>query len=264
MAGKIVKSERINVLTETENKSFVHAIVNAVTKGYADNTIIEDIMDLVRRKEISKGVLQSSSDALRSYGDSFSTSLNFLADSIDQLEVIDEPMIRMKEKTQVIEDEISEEDENIPADDENVEENPDGNVVKKEMENIEDKEQKIEDGATDNEEVVQNKKSSIEKFASLHVSEDWDRYKYDNKANVMSGLLVLSFNENMNNFKKDNKMNLPQNDVDVILNKVYSYCKNEFKKLKADLNPSIFKSNIRFIDLEKGKAEVDYEIKGAF
>jgi hypothetical protein len=249
-------SERTNVLTETENKSFIHAIVNAVTKGYADNTILEDIMDLVRRKEISKGVLLSSPDAIRNYGDSFSESLHFLADSIEQLEVIDEPSVKMKEKPIV-----EEEDEPAKKDDES-------NIVEKEMEKIEDKEEKDEEhekNETEEDEQAEHaKKSSIEKFSRLKISEDWDKYKYDQVTNTMKGTIILNFNENMGVYKTANKINMIDDDVNCIINKIYAYCKNEYKKLKTDLDISMFKSNIRFSDLGLGQGEIDYEIKGAF
>ena len=59
------EAERTNVLVENNNKNFIHAIINAVAKGYSDETVIEDVLELVKANEISKGVLLSSPD---SYG----------------------------------------------------------------------------------------------------------------------------------------------------------------------------------------------------
>ena len=56
MTNKV--AERTNVLTESENKSFVHAIVNAVSKGYADKTVLEDILDLSEGRAIFPEFLQ--------------------------------------------------------------------------------------------------------------------------------------------------------------------------------------------------------------
>jgi len=225
------KAERTNVLTETENKSFIHAVINAVTKGYSDNTVLEDIMDLVRRKEVSKGVITSAPDALRSYGESLMNSLKFLADQIDQLEIIDEPTVKKRE----------------PAAD-------DINVVEQEMEK-----QDKGDGKSE-----EKKAASFDKFANLEVSEDWEKYSYNKKTNMMTGCLKFNFKQDMNSYKTGNRVVLPQNDIDNVLSKIYSYFNVEFKNLKAELSPDIFKTGIKFGSIEKGEATVDYEIKGAF
>jgi hypothetical protein len=233
-------AERINVLTESENKSFIHAVVNAVAKGYSDKTVLEDILDLVRRKEISKGVLKSAPDALRSYGESINNSLNFLSQEIDDLDVVDELTINRKPK---------------------IEEN----VVEQGMNN-ENVVQSDEKAEVEKEPVKESsKRASIEKFAELVISEDWDKYAYDQKQNSMIGILKLNFGENMSRFRaNDNRIVLEKNDIENVLSKVYGYYTTEFKNLKADLSPAIFKSDIRFTSLEKGEAEVSYEIKGAF
>jgi len=220
-------AERTNVLTESENKSFVHAVINAVTKGYADNTVLEDILDLVRRKEVSKGVLLAAPDALRTYGESLNNSLKFLADEIDQLEVNDELTVKKKEQ---------------PKSDE-------PNVVEQEMEKQEE--------ATE-------KKASFDRFAKLEVSEDWSKYNYDKKSNIMSGTLIVDFKQDMSIFKTANRVVLNQNEIDDILGKVFAYLTCEFKNLKAELTPEIFKNQVKFSSVEKGVAEIEYEIKGAF
>lgn len=216
-------SERSNVLTETENKSFIHAIINAVTKGYADNIVLEDVMDLVRRKEISKGVLLAAPDALRTYGKSLNDSLKFIADQIEQLEVIDEPTVTKKQPVNVVEEEINKQDA--------------GSVI--------------------------SKKTSIDKFSNLEVSEDWSKYSYDKKTNIMSGHLKIDFKQDLTCFKNGNKIIL--SEIDIVLNKIYDYLTNEFKHInKEALNCNIFKNDIKFVSVEKGIAETDYEIKGAF
>lgn len=221
-------AERTNVLTETENKSFVHAVLNAVTKGYSDNTVLEDIMDLVRRKEVSKGVIQSAPDALRSIGDSIQQSMTFLAEQIDEFEIIDEPTVKRKEKQE-----------------------DDTNVVEEEM--------------NKQEEENAEKTASLAKFSSLEVSEDWSQYSYDKKSNVMSGHLVVDFKQDMMPFFQDtNKIKLSSKELDTVLGKIYSYLEMEFKNLKATLTPEIFSTQMTFSSLEKGVAEVDYKIEGAF
>jgi hypothetical protein len=221
------KSERTNVLTETENKSFVHAVVNAVTKGYSDNTVLEDIIDLVRRKEVSKGVIQSTPGALRDVGRSINESLSFLANQIEELEIIDEPTVKRKIKD-------------------------DGqNVVEEEMEKQED-------------ETKVDKTASIEKFASLVVSEDWEKYNYDKSVNIITGHLFIDFKQDMSSYGVSNKIALNQNDLDYILSSVYGYFNSEFKNLKANLTPDIFTSDAVFTSIDKGLVEVDYEIKEAF
>ncbi|MDD5650294.1 MAG: hypothetical protein PHF86_07760 [Candidatus Nanoarchaeia archaeon] len=218
-------AERTNVITESENKSFVHAVINAVTKGYSDNTVLEDIMDLVRRKEVSKGVILAAPDALKSYGESLANSLSFLAEQIKDLEIVDEPIVKKKVK----------------------DEEP--NVVEQEMDKTEE--------ATE-------KKASLQHFANVEISEDWSKYFYDKKTNMMTGTLKIQFHQDMSSFKTANKIKIEQNDVDEILNKIYSYFGTEFKKLKATLTPEIFKTPVQFDSVEQGEAIVDYEIKGAF
>lgn len=222
-------AERSNVLTETENKSFMHAVINAVTKGYSDNTILEDIIELVRRKEVSKGILQTAPETLRMYAESINNSLNFLSDQIDQLDVIDEPTVKRKE--------INKDDHNI---------------IEEEMNKQQD------DQGVD-------KKASFNKFTNLIITEDWNRYSYNNLKNIMSGHLKICFNQDLTQYKNsNNKIILTKNDVEDTLSKIYAYFSSEFKNLKAELSPDIFKSDIKFDSLEKGEAFVDYEIKGAF
>jgi len=235
-------SERSNVLTESKNQSFVHAVINAVTKGYADKIILEDLMELVKKKEVSKGVILSSPSALKAYGDSIKKSLDFIAEHLSKLEVIDEPTVRMRK-----DDEDKQDDEN---------------VIEEEIEKIEEdtgdkKEEK-------DEKKKEEKKSSFIRFSNLDVSELWDKYLYDHKQNKMSGILSLKFNEDMTKYKTGNSISLNSEDITKITSKIYDYYKNEYKKLKANLDEKIFKSNIRFSSLEKGEAEVEYEIQGAF
>jgi len=226
MTGK--NAERTNVLTESKNKSFIHAVINAVTKGYADKTVLEDVLDLVRKKEVSKGVLLSSPEALREYAESFKNSLEFLATEIEQLEVVDEPIIQKKEQ----------------------EEPSEPNILEEEM--------KVEEA------VVEDKKASFDKFANLDVKEDWDVYHYDEEKNCMTGLLKLNFNTDMKKHLVANKIILDKQDTEDIVNKIFSYYATEFKNFKANLTRDIFKTNLRFVSVDKGLAEIEYEIKGAF
>jgi hypothetical protein len=218
-------AERTNVLTESKNKSFIHAVINAVTKGYADKTVLEDVLDLVRKKEVSKGVLLSSPEALREYAESFKNSLEFLATEIEQLEVVDEPIVQKKEQDEP-------------------------NVVEEEM--------KAEEAAGE------DKKASFDKFANLSVKEDWDAYHYDEEKNCMSGLLKLNFNTDMKKHLVANKIVLDKQDTEDVVNKIFSYYATEFKNFKANLTRDIFKTNLCFTSVDKGLAEVEYEIKGAF
>lgn len=243
-------AERTNVLTETENKSFIHAVINAVTKGYADNTVLEDVLDLIRRKEISKGVIQSAPEALKSYGESIKNSLDFLAEQIEQFEIIDEPTVKRREAPKKIEENVVEEE----MKNEDVPEAP-------EAENPEDEEASSQVPGTTG---TASKKSSIEKFASMKVAEDWDKYTYDEKTNSMVGILKLNFCQDMSKFQSDDKVILAKEDIDEVLNRIYGYYSTEYKNLKAGLSTEIFKSDIKFSNIQKGLAEVEYEIQGAF
>lgn len=82
-------ADRVNVLTEVitdnANSNFVHAVLNALMKGYSDKTIFFDIIELVRLDQISLGVLKTSPDVLRSYAKSFNESLNYIADKIEKI-----------------------------------------------------------------------------------------------------------------------------------------------------------------------------------
>jgi hypothetical protein len=241
--NKKVVAERTNVITETENKSFIHAVINAVTKGYSDNTVLEDILDLVRRKEVSKGVITAAPEALKAYGESLKNSLDFLAEQIEELEIIDEPTVKKREK---------------PKEEEHT------NVVEDEMKNQgQGQEEKTEPEETTE---ATEKTASLEKFANLKISEDWDKYCYDDKKNCMTGILKLNFGQDMSKFlfKSCQKVILAKTDVEDILSKVYCYYGSEYKNLKAELTPEIFKTAIKFSNLEKGQAEVEYEINGAF
>jgi hypothetical protein len=82
----------------------------------------------------------------------------------------------------------------------------------------------------------------------------------------MTGILKLNFGQDMSKFlfRSCQKVILAKTDIEDILSKIYGYYGTEYKNLKADLSPQIFKSEIKFSDLEKGLAEVQYEITGAF
>jgi hypothetical protein len=226
------KAERLNVITESENKNFVHAIINAVTKGYSDRIVFDDIVDLVRRKEISKGVLIASPSALRAYGESYKKSLDFLADKIESIEVTEEPAVKIKEKKQ------------------------EENVVEEEIEKIEE-----------NSEIKKDNKQASNisiRFAKLNILEDDNKYNYNENENKMSGIINLRFNQDMSQYLCGKEIKMVKEDIESILNRIFNYYKNEYKQLKANLNTEIFKTNIKFTSVEKGEAELEYEIDGAF
>jgi len=83
------RSNRINVLTESiqenANTNFLHAVLNAIIKGYSDQTIFFDIIELARLEQISDGVLKTAPAFLRSYSKEFSNTLNFLAEKIEKI-----------------------------------------------------------------------------------------------------------------------------------------------------------------------------------
>lgn len=83
------KADRTNVLTESiqenANTNFIHAVLNAIMKGYSDQTIFFDVIELVRLEQISEGVLKTTPSVLRSYAKNFAKTLNFLADKIEKI-----------------------------------------------------------------------------------------------------------------------------------------------------------------------------------
>ena len=83
------KSNRTNVLTESiqqnTNTSFIHAILNAIMKGYSDKTVFVDIVELVRLNQITDGVLNTTPAILRSYAKEFSKSLIYIADKLEKI-----------------------------------------------------------------------------------------------------------------------------------------------------------------------------------
>lgn len=98
--------------------------------------------------------------------------MNFLADQIKDLEIVDEPIVKKKVK----------------------DEQP--NVVEQEMDKVEE--------ATE-------KKASLQHFANVEISEDWSKYFYDKKTNVMTGTLKIQFHRDMSSFKTANKIKIAQN-----------------------------------------------------
>ena len=83
------ENNRSNVLIESispdKNVNFLHSIINALAKGYSEKTIFFDIIDLVRREQISDGVLKTVPEALRAYAKSFSKTLDYVADKLDKI-----------------------------------------------------------------------------------------------------------------------------------------------------------------------------------
>lgn len=77
--------EEKNILTEGNHKNFISSILNAVAKDYSDKVIIDDISKLASSNEVSKGILLSTPEALRSYASNFSNTLNFIASEVENL-----------------------------------------------------------------------------------------------------------------------------------------------------------------------------------
>ncbi len=125
-------ANRINVLTESieenANSNFIHAILNAIMKGYSNQTIFFDVIELVRLNQISKGVLETAPAVLRSYAKEFSKTLNFLA---DKLEKISEFRDNTKIKEPKEDKKEDEDNEDIKKDEiETIDEDTDVKVIK--------------------------------------------------------------------------------------------------------------------------------------
>lgn len=229
MEGKIKKSARNNVLAESEGKNFIHAILNAVNKGYSDQIIIDDILELANANEISKGNLISAPEALKEYAKSYFNSLNKIADELSQLEFAEEKPMSIKRK-KIIED----------TDDKK----------------MFDDELEVKDISAE-EELDFNKTASI--------SENWDNYNYDKTSNKLSGVIKISFNQDVSKYKdKENKIKLSHGTINRLRASIFKYLRNEYPKVIARFDSNIFKGNLVFKDLSAGKAEIAYEIENAY
>lgn len=282
-------AERTNVLIESNGggKNFVYAILNAVTKGYSDNVIVDDVIDLVRLNEISKGILATAPEALRSYGDSITNSLKVIADEIENIEIQDaqEQIVRRKriEEQKLEKENREDEEENVVKEElEDLEEDEEEN----ENEEVEDEEDQAEEKLKELEEQVKDKEerakriqesqmeeqqpvkelmhhSKIGSKSELTFSEDWNESGYNEKANKIAGTLLIDFHQDMSKYKRGNRINLGTSVMAHIKNQIFSYFKAEYPKLKAELNDTIFKSNMIFDEIKAGKAKVEYEIEKA-
>lgn len=260
------KSERMNVLTEGDSKNFIHAILNAVTKGYSDNTIIEDVIEMIRTNDISKGILITAPDALCSYGKSLSNSLNSIAQEIRNIEIQDAQELIVKRKK--LEEKRKENNEDEEA--ENGLDDNGRNVIEEEMDRLDGEVTKIEEKKR--EELEQDEDDDVEdlnyqsKIASkdITITEDWEKSGYNESEDKIAGNLNINFNQNMSIYKKGNQLNLDKLAIDYITNKVFSYFKNEYPRLKVKLSTNIFKENIVFDDVGDGKAHISYEINKPF
>jgi hypothetical protein len=213
------KAERLNVITESANKNFVHAIVNAVTKGYSDKIVFDDILDLVRQKEISKGILLASPDALRAYGESFKNSLVYLADNIENLEVNDELTVKLKEKA------------------------PEENVVQEELEKIEDvkKEASVkfaklevtEDSSKYTHDEQSNKISGV---LTLKFNEDMNKYARGNEVKLAKNDVDSIFNKIFSYYKTEYKNLKADLDVKIFKSNIRF---NSLEKGDAEVEYSI-------------------------
>ena len=280
------KAERLNVLTESNNKNFVHAILNAVTKGYSDNTIVEDVIELVKSNDISQGTLATAPEALRSYAESVMNSLSVIADEIDDIEVQDaqDRVVRRKRLEQNKEDdenenEEGEEEENEEGEEEENEDELNGddkNVIEEEMKRldgevsvIEEKkrrelEEVDEEDEDDEDEDLNYQSSKIASKDNLVISEDWEKSGYRDNEKKIVGLLKLNFNQDMSLYKNENEISLGKSAVGHIKKRVFAYLKNEYPRIKVKLSSKIFKGNIIFEDLKEGKAQIQYEIDKPF
>jgi len=243
------EAERVNVLTEGNGKNLVHAVMNAVTKGYADNIIIDDVLDLIRTNEVSKGVLATCPETLRLYAKSISDSLINIAQEIENFEIKEQELMvkrrvqnqdEMKEKTNYTFDELQDKEES--------------------KEKIEENEEK-----EDEEEVVE--KEEIKKVVSsstndIKIDEDWDKSVCEE--NKLAGTLLINFNQDMSIYKNGSAINLKKSALDYLKSKVFFYFKKEYPQIKIALNDDIFKGNIKFTDVKAGKAQLEYEILNAF
>jgi len=242
------KAERLNVLTENNNgKNFVHAILNAVTKGYSDNVVIDDVIDLVRQKEISKGILATAPEALRTYAKSIENSLIVIADEIEGIEIQEsqEQIIRRKK----FENKVKE------------------NIVEEEMEKIEENEEdQDEEGQEQNKEETQEEEKTTKTASKneIKITEDFEQISHNEKENKLAGTLFIDFNQNMGIYKKGTSIVLGKSASDYVRNKIYGYFRNEYPQLKAQLTSKIFIGNIIFDNIKTGKATLNYEIKDAF
>jgi hypothetical protein len=219
-------AERVNVLTEGNGKNLVHAIINAVTKGYADNIIIDDSLDLIKSNEVSKGVLATCPDTLRLYAKSMAESLLNIADEIQNFE-IQEQQMTIKRKTK----------EEFPKENNN-----------QRFDELQEKE--------DNKEL---KTSSVN---DIKIEEDWTKSVCDE--NKIAGTLLVNFNQDMGLYKKGSEITLKTSAIDYLKNKVFFYFKKEYPQIKVALTDDIFKGNLRFVNTKQGTALIDYEIENAF
>ena len=78
-------------------------------KGYSNQTIFFDIIELVRLNQISEGVLKTAPAVLRSYAKEFSKTLNFLADKLEKIS-------EFRDKTKIKDDKEEETDVKVVKD----------------------------------------------------------------------------------------------------------------------------------------------------
>jgi hypothetical protein len=235
-------AERKNVLLESENKNFVHAVLNAVTRGYSDKIVVDDILELVRSKEVSKGVLTAAPEALREYARSFYNSLTYIADEIENVEIIDELQVIRKQREKKQQEDVESHFGDVEND--------------KVFED--DEEHSMEEAAADGD------KLSEKPVEDIVVNEDMERYTYNESMNKISGILQFTMNKDVTNLKNANKVNLDKPTIEQLTKAAFAYLKKEYPKLKAALTDNVFKGNLVFKDLKTGSAEIPYEIEGAY
>jgi len=248
------KAERINVITESNNKNFVHAILNAVTKGYSDSIIVDDILDLLRTNEISRGVLSTTPEALRDYASKFRKSLEFIADEMEGFEIREpgELIVNKKKKEN--------DDENVIQDE--LEEMKDNDSEKRFVE-ISERADNIKEKMNEIEEKMCGKKHASKSEIQV-IEANFEESSYIENENKLAGTLLINFNQDMSIYKRGNKVVLAKNTTEFVKSAIFSYLKNEYPQLKAVLSDEIFTSNVKFSNLRTGEASINYEISEAF
>ena len=233
-------AERKNVLLESENKNFVHAVLNAVTRGYSDKIVVDDIIELVRSKEVSKGVLTAAPEALREYARSFYNSLSYIADEVENLEIVDELQVIRKQREQKNQEDV---------------ESHFGDVENDEV---------FEEDSMDEEAAADGDKLTEKPVDDIVVSEDMDKYTHNEDTNKISGVLQFTMNKDVTNLKNANKVELDKPTIEQLTKSAFTYLKAEYPKLKNELTDNIFKGNLVFKNLKTGNAEIVYEIEQAY
>lgn len=74
------------ILEFKDGSDIVGAIVDAVTRGYREDLILNELAEAIESQKIDQQTFESSVDALRLFANRLSASINILADSMEQFE----------------------------------------------------------------------------------------------------------------------------------------------------------------------------------